>query len=229
MSEGVIVTASGPGGSGPQRLAIRTHWIEPGEDIGVVAERYAERYRQPGDVLLVSEKVVAVSLGHAIPAGELAPGRLARLLVAAIGKTQQPGLSIPERMEYVVRRTGRTRVVLAALLAGVARPFGASGVFQRVVGEWCRDIDGMIAPYEHAVIPPLDGDVAAAIAASLAERLRMPVAILDLHDRGGEIRAVAGGVARDALYEGLSGNPLGQRDRGTPLGLLRLGGEALAG
>ena len=209
------------GGRRYERIAIATHWIGSGEDIGELIAGYIAPERRPGDWLLVSEKVVAISLGNAIPADELQPGGLARRLSSSITPTPVGGLlEVPEKMQYVIDTAGRTRVIVGAAAHAITRRFGVSS-FYRVVGQWSRAIDGMNPPYEGVVIPPLSAEAAQRVASALHGRLEMPVAILDVHDRGGTIPAVAGGIDRDLLLEVVADNPLGQRSRGTPIGLVR--------
>jgi hypothetical protein len=215
-------TALTVGGRRFERIAIGTHWVATGEDIGEVAERYIAAERRPGDCLLVSEKVVSVSLGKTIPAAGLRPGPLARRLSRSVTPGPVPGLlDVPEKMQYVINTAGRPRVIVGAAAHAIARRFGIEGTFYRVVGEWCRAIDGMTPPYEDLVIPPLGAHVAQQVASELRARLEMPVGILDLHDRGGTIPAVAGDIDPELLLRALADNPLGQRTQATPIGLLR--------
>ncbi|HEY1133773.1 MAG TPA: hypothetical protein VGE77_04295 [Nocardioides sp.] len=108
----------------------------------------------------------------------------------------------------------------------VARPVGARedgvrraphGAFYRVAGDLARDVDGGRPPYEHLVLPPLPHAEATRLCADLAEALGAAVAIVDLNDRGGRVRAVStGGPTVDHLHAVLADNPLGQRLTGTP-------------
>jgi len=83
-------------------------------------------------------------------------------------------------------------------------------------------MDGMRPPFEEVLIPPIAPSVARAIAAQIAGQLGMPVAITDLSDRGGLIRAVSGPELRmRSVRDVLRDNPLRQRDHRTPIGLLR--------
>ena len=225
---GGATTARAADGREYLRIPLSTRWVEPGDDLAPLAREHVEPVREPGDVLLVSEKVMAVALGRGIPAEQLRPGRLARLLSRAVGAPMGAvGLNVPEKMQYVVETAGAPRVIVAAIAAAVTRPLGRTGVFHRVVGGWCRDIDGMCPPYEREVIPPLAAVEARDRAEDLAADLGMGVAIIDLNDSGGRIRATARipaselGPDESHLISALTGNPLGQRRRSTPIGLLR--------
>ena len=204
-----------------QRIAIATPWVDAGEDIAELARRHAKPHLKPGDTLFVSEKVVVISLGRAIPADELRPGPLARLLSRSVRATPIAGLNVPEKMQLVVRNAGGPRVLLAAAAAAITRPLGVRGAFYRIVGEWCQNIDGMAPPYDHMVIPPLSEGEATAECERIRGVVGAPTAIVDINDRGGTIRALSPGMDRDWILAALSDNPLGQGSRGTPLGLLR--------
>jgi hypothetical protein len=211
------------GGAAYECLAVRTHWIQPGEDIVAVARRYLAAHLRPGDCAIVSEKATVIATGGGVPVAEVSPGRLARVLarsVRPIGDSR--GLSIPEKMQLVVNRVGRARVVLAAAVSAVTRPLGIHGAFYTIAGDYARAVDGMRPPLEHVLLPPLDPRDAAELAGRLEASLQAAAAIVDINDRGGSIRALSPGApgARE-LMQALRDNPLGQRDRSTPIGVVR--------
>lgn len=218
-----------------ERVVVRTPWLRPGDDLaGVMVAALRARLR-PGDWAMVSEKAVIIAEGLGLDAADYPPGRLARLLAARVQPTEgSRGLSIPEKMQLVVRRTGLARVLLATAAAGLTRPLGLHGVFYVVAGRQARATDGMRPPFEHLLLPPLEPGQAGRIARRLAAALGVPVAIVDINDRGGSVRAVSErGMSPRLLRRILRDNPLGQRDTRTPIGLIRLlvspeGSEATA-
>lgn len=213
------------------RHAVRTRWFTADDDL-VAALRGSLPRLEPGDTVVLSEKATAFLTGRAVPIEHLRPGRLA----AALARSVRPrpgsrGLSVPEKMEYVVRTTGAMRTLAAALAGAVTRPFGLRGVFYRVAGPVARDIDGGRPPYEHLILPPIPAGEAAALCRELEETLGAGVAIVDLNDYGGSIRAVSPrSLPADVLFAVLAGNLLGQRAAGTPFGIVRpLGSGPCAG
>lgn len=133
------------------------------------------------------------------------------------------GLAVPEKMQYVLQRSGRLRVPMAAAVSAVSRPLGWHGLFYRVAGSVARDLDGGQPPYEHLLFPPplgrLDGRM---LAEEMERQLGVGVAIVDLNDYGGSIRAASPSAPMPYdLLTLLRDNPLGQRAAGTPAGLLR--------
>jgi hypothetical protein len=130
---------------------------------------------------------------------------------------------VPEKMEYVIRTVGLTRILLAAIGAALARLLGVRGTFYRIAGPIARDVDGgPHTPYEQVLLPPLDTEVARGISADLERALDVGVSIVDLNDFGGSIRAVSPrSLSAETLSEVLRDNPLGQHLTSTPFVLVR--------
>src|SRR5438270_658848 len=68
------------------RLPVRTPVITAADDIVEVVSRYAGPAVQPGDILFVSEKVVAITQGRAVPVEQIHVGTLAKLLWPRVAK-----------------------------------------------------------------------------------------------------------------------------------------------
>jgi len=125
-------------------------------------------------------------------------------------------------MQYVIDRCGRTRVAAAAVAAACTRPLGRHGAFYRVCGSVARDLDGARPPYEEVLIPPLPTAVAHLLCARLQAELGVGVAIVDINDFGGSVRATSSrSLPADHLLGVLADNPLRQRLTGTPFGVVR--------
>jgi F420-0:gamma-glutamyl ligase len=204
------------------RLPLHTRWLTQADELVLtLKERLA--VAQLGDTVAISEKVVVLLTGRAVDIGTVQPGRLARVLAGHVRpRTDSCGLSIPEKMEYVVRTVGSGRVIAAALGGAVTRPLGLRGTFYRLAGSVARDIDGGRPPYEHLLFPPLETADAHRICADLERALGIGVGIVDLNDFGGSIRAASPRALPAAtLAAVLSDNPMGQRQRGTPFVVVR--------
>lgn len=171
----------------------------------------------------MSEKALVISAGLGVPVDRIAVSPLARWLAGRVRPTEgSKGLSIPEKMEYVLRESGRVRLLAAVAVAGLTRPLGLRGGFYLVAGRVARAMDGLRPPFEHLLLASLSPRVATAMALRLSARLGNPVAVIDMNDRGGSIRAVSHPViSKRRLRRALADNPLGQRDTRTPIGLIR--------
>lgn len=219
------------GGVTYARAVVRTPLIHPGDDLGnLLVDRLGPLLRD-GDLAIVSEKAVVIGAGFGVAAAGVSVSPLARRLAGWVRPTEgSRGLSIPEKMEYVIRETGRMRILAATALAAVTRPLGVRGGFYLVAGRAARGMDGMRPPFEHLLLPPLHPRVAADLAASMAARLGAPVAIVDMNDRGGSVRVLSHSVMSSRrLRKVLADNPLGQRDARTPVGLVRVVSSVTAG
>jgi hypothetical protein len=206
-----------------ERLVVRTHWITGGEDLAAVLERYLAPLTRPGDWVIVSEKATVIASKRAVPADAVRLGRLAAFLASRVHPAEgSRGISVPEKMQFVVDRVGKVRVLAAAFVSAATRPFGIHGAFYVVAGRVARAIDGMRPPWDDLLLPPLNPRDALDIARGLEGRIGVPVAIVDINDRGGSIRAVSSPkVPRRRLGAILRDNPLGQRSEQTPIGIIR--------
>ncbi len=214
------------GGRKYDRIPIRTHVIQSGEDIAEVVDRYTRHTRRPRDIIVVSEKATAASQGRAIPLSEIRPGFLARFLVRFVTKSPHGiGLGMAETLEMAVRECGVPRIVLAALVAGVSRAvLRRRGDFYRIAGDKARAIDGpcnfVIPPYNRCVV--LGPKNPHAVARAIRARTLLEAAIVDINDLGQDIMGVSSDlVRRMPLRAILRDNPLGQSHEQTPIGLIR--------
>ncbi|MGW0231855.1 hypothetical protein ACWDWO_26410 [Actinopolymorpha singaporensis] len=205
-----------------QRLPVRTHWLTEKDDLAEVLSEYLTEL-EPGDTVAISEKVVVLLEGGAVPTGDVRVGREARLLASFVRpRPGSRGLSVPEKMAYVLRTTGRVRIYAAAAGGAVGRFFGVEGTFYRIAGSLARDIDGARPPYEHLLFPPLEPVRAAHVCARLDQRLGVGVAIVDINDFGGSVRGVSPrSLPASTLAAVLADNPMGQRLTGTPFAVIR--------
>jgi F420-0:gamma-glutamyl ligase len=215
------------GGERFDRTVVCTPWMTAGFDlVELLRETVVERLL-PGDLVAISEKVVVVTTGRSIPASMVQPGGLATFAarhIRPIGNSR--GLSIPEKMQLVIDMVGGWRVVLAGTVAAAARPLGIHGPFYIVAGYVARSMDGMRPPYGDVLLPPLPPRTARSIAEQLTTEIGHPVAIVDINDRGGSVRAVAGSAMPKRLLAAvLADNPMGQRDRATPIVVVHRAGS----
>lgn len=206
------------------RYPVRTHLITPKDNIVETAEKYLKPHLKAGDVVFVGEKSVAITQGRVYEMDKIIPGRLARFLVRFVKKSPYGiGLASPQTMQLAVEEVGALRMLLAAVLAALAKPLGIKGVFYRVAGPQARGVDG---PVSYAIPPynkqaskiPKDADRAAG---EIRERLGCPVAIVDVCDIGAWVVGRSQGVEEKVLLAALADNPLGQTDQQTPFGILR--------
>jgi hypothetical protein len=206
------------------RLPVRTRWLEEGDDLATVLKSCVPRLRED-DTVVVSEKVAVLLTGRSVPLSNVRVGATARLLARFVQpRSGSRGLSVPAKMQFVLDEVGWLRLVVAACVSAVTRPVGLRGLFYRVAGPVARDLDGGRPPYEDRLFPPLPPAKAAAMCAALERSLGAGVAVIDMNDFGGTIRARSPrALPTSQLLQALSDNPLGQRLRSTPFAVVRAG------
>ena len=210
-----------------ERLPIKTHLITKEDDIIEVAEKYgAPVLSQPGDILFISEKIVACSQGRAIPLDEIHPRKLAVWLSGHVVKTPHGiGLGMPETMEMALQEVGTLRILFAAAVSVIGKKvFKKKGWFYDVAGYRARSIDGpchnTIPPYNHyVVLGPLEPDK---VARQIKERIGYDVCIVDANDLDVQILGVSSeSIDKEQFARILKDNPLGQDAQQTPMGIIR--------
>lgn len=206
------------------RYPIRTHVVMPRENLAEVVQRYAKPHLLPGDLLVLSEKLVAICQGRVYPVAEIQPRPLARWLSRFVTRTPAGiGIGCPETMELALREAGVPRILLAAALAAITRPLGIRGLFYRVAGRKVAAIDGptpyTLPPYnQYACLAP---DRPHQVCQTLAAQLGVPVAIVDANDLGVAVLGKSRGVDAALVTALFRDNPLGQGAQQTPLCILR--------
>ena len=225
-NEGKALTAT-LDGTEFARIPIRTRVVMPGDDLDAFVREYADGKLHGGDILFVTEKIVAITQGRSYLVEEIAPRRLAYFLSKYVTRTPHGiGLGMPETMEMALRECGTLRILFASAVAAVTKAFGRKGDFYRIAGDKARAIDGptggTIPPYNKAVVlgPERPREVAQRLQALLGG---VPdVAVVDINDLGGNILgSTLDKAGEKRLVAILKDNPLGQGHQSTPLGIVR--------
>lgn len=209
------------------RIPLKTRVVMPSDDLDSVIIEYAKDHVRSGDILFVTEKIVAITQGRSYRLDEISPRPLARLLSRYVVRTSYGiGLGMPETMEMALRECGTLRILVAAAVSVVTKAFGRRGDFYRVAGDKARAIDGptknTIPPYNEAVVlgPKDPKGVALHLQRLLGGEIE--VAVVDINDIGGNVLgSTLGKPAEQSLVRILGDNPLGQERQSTPLGIVR--------
>lgn len=200
---------------------LHTPWLGPELSLAKALELHVPPLGA-GQVFVVSEKVAVMLTGRSLPIDDYQPGRLANLLIKYVKpRPGSRGISVPQKMEYIVRHVGIPRVLTAAVAGAVTRAFGLRGAFYKIAGPVARDLDGGRPPFEHLLFPPLNRPDAEAVCEEIAALLAAPAVIADLNDYGGTIRArSADAPSVVTLLRIMRTNPLGQKDNRTPFAVI---------
>ncbi len=208
------------------RIPVQTDLIQPTDNIVEVVERYTVGLLQADDLVVVSEKVVAITQGRAFRITDIKPSRLATFLSKFVHKSPHGiGLGMPETMELAIQEVGALKIIFASIVGALGKLFGVKGVFYNICGPKVRAIDGpcdvTIPPYnEYAVLGPKDPD---RVAREIKSQVGCDAAVIDANDLGVNILGVSGPEVDIALLtQLLKDNPLGQSSERTPLGIIRV-------
>lgn len=206
------------------RHPVRTHLVTADDDAVEVVGRYVGSLGEDVRLVAVSERMVAITQGRSYPITDIRPGRLARLLERFVTRPGYGiGLGSAETMELAIREVGAPRILLAAAVSAVTKPFGVHGMFYRVAGPQAKAIDGptsyTIPPYNQAAtLGPKDPDGAAR---AMAAAVGVPVAVIDANDAGCAVLGASPGVDRRLVQRLFADNPLGQAGEQTPICVVR--------
>ncbi len=210
------------------RIPVHTHVVTEEDDIVEVVASYAGPLVHPGDIVFVSEKVVAITQGRAVPVEQIRVSLLAHLLWPRVTKVEYGvGLRSPYSMQCAIDECGALRILLAASVGALGKLVGRKGDFYRVAGKQAAMIDAAgtagIDAFKGSVIKgPRDPDQ---VAQRIADRLQIGAAVVDVNDIGGSWAVgAARGVDRALVEAALKDNPLGQGAEQTPCGILRRAG-----
>jgi hypothetical protein len=155
---------------------------------------------------------------------DIRPGWLARFLVRFVTRPGYGiGLGTAETMQLAIDEVGAPRILLAAAVSGLTKPFGVHGLFYRIAGRQAAAIDGptsyTIPPYnEAATLGPRDPH---GVARRIADALTVPAAVIDANDAGCNALGVSRGVDRRWVERLFADNPLGQAREQTPICVVR--------
>lgn len=207
------------------RFPVKTHVVMSGDSLTEILDTYVKDYLQPGDMIFISEKIVAVSQGRAFDIDDIKPSRMANILHRFVYKSPHGiGLGSPWTMQLAIEDIGLPKILFAAFCSAVTKPFGVRGVFYKIVGDKGRAIDGpchnTLPPYNHcAKLAPKDPDK---VARTLAAHAGCPVVIMDANDLGREVLGVSGKEIDIEMCKAVFGdNPLGQASQQTPIAIVR--------
>lgn len=217
----------GKDGKKYRRFAIQTHFVEVGESKTALVEQYVRPLYHQGDVLSFGAKVMCMCSGNVRTRDQVTPGFFAKLMwrFAGINSTGV-GMHEPYKLQLVIDMVGLPRVLLAAFLSAVTRPFGVKGVFYRVCGKGVGGIDGFYFRssfkryHELATINPPNPDE---LCDELAEATGIPVVLMDANDiqRDQLGKSKNFPLTNEQIQDAMRDNPSGQGDELTPLILIR--------
>lgn len=218
-----------------ERYAVQTHFIEQGEDYISLIARYVAPLYQEGDILVISEKIIAMCQNHTVEKEDVKLGFWAKFLSRFATKTPSGiGMDEPYKLQLAIDMKGLPLVLWATLCSAVGKVFKKRGVFYQIVGQEVAGIDGF---YTHsafkryhnlAVLNPKNPEK---VCQEIYHKLIISNMIVDANDIDVTILGRSSDLndyTKEQLAALIEDNPAGQDDECTPFILIRDIGQAPA-
>ena len=224
-NEGKSVTIRAMGATWA-RHAIATHFVQVGESYIDLMERYVKPLYQEGDILSMSEKVIAICQKRVVTEDEVKPGFWAKLLSRFVHQTSAgPGMGLPIKMQFAINVCGLPKILWAAFRAAIDKLRGVHGTFYRIAGLEVSGLDGFygedIPEYEHMGVRIPENP--AGVCDEIYEKTGIVSMIVDANDLNVEMLGHCSQLKESdgELLELIRDNPAGQDRQLTPFILIR--------
>lgn len=209
-----------------KRHAIKTHFIQVGESYIEVIEKYVSPIYEEGDIISISEKIIALCQEKIVRREEIKVGFLAKFL-SRFASHPTTGIGVGEaiKMQYAVNKVGRIKCIYAAIASAITKLFGKKGVFYEIVGQEVSGLDGFYNDVwkEYGDIGIEMPENPTKVCNEIYEKLRIKAMIVDANDLGQEILGYSDSIAEteEELLGMIKDNPAGQGKQTTPIILIR--------
>lgn len=211
-----------------ERYGVQTHFVQCGENYLDVVGQYPAKIAREGDIMSISEKIIAMCQDHVVKKEDVHLSWAARFM-SHFGKKTTSGIGItePYKLQLMIDMKGLPKVLFAGFVGVIGKLFGKRGLFYKILGSDAAGIDGF---YDHsafdiyhdmAVLMPVNPGQ---VCQDIWDKYHIAAMIVDANDIDVEILGKS--KALDAWSdEDLKGlivdNPAGQDDECTPFVLIR--------
>ena len=125
------------------RGAIKTHFVEIGEDYCELVKKYVLPVYEEGDILSVAEKIISLCQKNIIYKKDMKLTWLARFLSKFASHSPYGiGVDNPWKMQFAIDHCGKLKIIWASIAAGIGKLFGKHGVFYDIAGPEVAGLDG---------------------------------------------------------------------------------------
>jgi hypothetical protein len=208
------------------RHAVKTHFITPEDNYINVVEKYVKDIYRDGDILAISENLIALCQNRIILKKDIKLSFWAKFLSRFVNVTPAgEAVGNPYKMQIAINQAGLLRVLFAAFLAGITRPFGIRGIFYKIVGHYVANIDGFCADsfdyyIDKGILAPENPDK---VCQEIKDKLGIDTMVVDANDLGVEILGKNNEIEYDSLTlaKMIIDNPAGQGNQMTPMILIK--------
>lgn len=224
-NEGKSITIEA-GGKTYARHAIQTHFVQVGESYIDLMARYVAPVYQEGDILSMSEKVIAICQKRVVTEDQVKPGFWAKVLSRCVHQTAAgPGMGLPVKMQFAINVCGLGKVLWAAFRAAIDKLRGVHGTFYILLGQEVSGLDGFygeeIPEYEHMGVRIPENP--AGVCDEIYEKTGIVSMIVDANDLNVEMLGHCSTLKQtdEELLSLIKDNPAGQDRQLTPFILIR--------
>lgn len=210
------------------RHSIKTHFVKQGEDYIEVFKQYVTPLYQQGDIVSISEKIIALCQNRVVKREELKIGFWAKLL-SKFASHPDTGYGVGEtiKMQYAIHEAGLPKVLWASFASAVTKLMGKKGVFYEIVGAEVSGLDGFYDKVwdEYGDIGIKIPENPNGVCNELKEKLGISCIIVDANDLGQELLGASddlrSAIPEEELIKFVKDNPSGQGKELTPIILIR--------
>jgi hypothetical protein len=213
------------------RLPIKTRLITEKDNLRSLLHEYVSPHLLHGDIVFISEKIVAITQNRIIKIRDIKPSFVARFLAKRVDNKRHTvnfrgfGHGTSMGMELFIEEAGYLRVLFAAAVSAVTRPFGIKGLFYIICGKNAKSIDCPMSftlyPYlSYAKLAPLNPKQ---VAKDAHESFGNEVVIVDANYRGVfSLAKSTRKISEKFIQNVFRDNPAGQSDEMTPFFIVRM-------
>ena len=209
-----------------ERYPVKTHFVSAGENYIELIEKYVLPVYQQGDILSISEKIIALCQNRIIKREEIKISFIAKFL-SCFASHPSHGIGVGEaiKMQFAIDQVGLPKVLYASAASAVTKLFGKKGVFYEIVGQEVSGLDGF---YDHiweeyrdiGILLPENPDK---VCCEIAEKTGVECMLVDANDYGQELLGKSENMIYEdkVLLETIKDNPAGQGKECTPFIIIR--------
>lgn len=213
-------------GSKFNRYAIKTHFIQIGENYIDIIEKYIKPIYKQGDFISISEKIISLCQERVIYKKDMKLSFLAKFLSKFAMKSDAGiGVDSPYKMQVAIDLCGRFKVIYASILAGIGKIFRKKGIFYNIVGQEITGLDGFYGKVfpeysEYGIRIPENSNE---VCNEIYDKIGIKSMIVDANDFNVEILGKSNRLEYDnnILEQIIKDNPAGQSRQLTPIVLIR--------
>lgn len=211
-----------------ERYAIQTHFIGRGESYLEVVAKYVLPLYEKGDILSISEKIIAMCQDNTVEKKDVKLGFWAKLL-SKFASSNNHGVAMdePYKLQLAINLAGLPRILLACFCSVITKIFGIKGVFYKIAGHGIDGIDGfyMNSSFDlYHDLALLNPENPSKVCNEVSDAFGMDCMIVDANDFDVNILGKNDKLNAESeifLKSLIKDNPTGQSDELTPFILIK--------